>query len=146
MRISDWSSDVCSSDLEIGALSFSVAGAALKLIEEQSSQATAAAHPRTDLAFSALSGLFGDHLIGRRNPVAPQFGFYRDGVRLGITRTALAATFPTAQPRVVIFVHGLCCTETAWQLYQHADDDRSEEHTYELQSLLRIQYAVFCFK
>src|SRR3546814_5519282 len=31
---------------EIGALSFSVAGAALQLIEEQSSQATAAAHPR----------------------------------------------------------------------------------------------------
>src|SRR3546814_5762948 len=113
---------------EIGALSFSVAGAALTLIEEQSSQATAAAHPRTDLAFSALSGLFGEHLIGRRNPVAPQFGFYRDGVRLGITRTALAATFPTAQPRVVIFVHGLCCNETAWKLYQQADDDSTRPY------------------
>src|SRR3546814_14977880 len=71
MRISDWSSDVCSSDL---------------------------------------------------------FGFYRDGVRLGITRTALAATFPTAQPRVVIFVHGLCCNETAWQLYQQADDDSTRPY------------------
>src|SRR3546814_7269077 len=27
-----------------------------------------------------------------------------------------------------------------------ADASRSEEHTYELQSLLRISYAVFCFK
>src|SRR3546814_1975094 len=117
---------------ESGARSFSVAGAALRLCEEQSSQATAAAHPRTDLAFSALSGLFGDHLIGRRNPVAPQFGFYRDGVRLGITRTALAATFPTAQPRVVIFVHGLCCNETAWPLYQQADDDSKRPYGEQL--------------
>src|SRR3546814_13856795 len=115
MRISDWSSDVCSSDLEIGALSFSVAGAALKLIEEQSSQATAAAHPRTDLAFSALSGLFGAHLFGRRNPVAPQFGFYRDGVRLGITHPALAATFHTTKPRLMIFVLVLSCHELSWQ-------------------------------
>src|SRR3546814_2100583 len=28
----------------------------------------------------------------------------------------------------------------------HIDDDRSEEHTSELQSLMRISYAVFCFK
>src|SRR3546814_953066 len=27
-----------------------------------------------------------------------------------------------------------------------ADDDRSEEHTSELQSLMRIPYAVFCLK
>src|SRR3546814_8805545 len=26
------------------------------------------------------------------------------------------------------------------------DDDRSEEHTYELQSLMRISYVVFCLK
>src|SRR3546814_10904951 len=28
----------------------------------------------------------------------------------------------------------------------HPDDDRSEEHTSELQSLMRISYAVFCLK
>src|SRR3546814_9758954 len=27
-----------------------------------------------------------------------------------------------------------------------ADDPRSEEHTYELQSLMRLSYAVFCLK
>src|SRR3546814_7503451 len=31
----------------------------------------------------------------------------------------------------------------AWQLWLHAAD-RSEEHTSELQSLMRISYAVFC--
>src|SRR3546814_2709111 len=31
-----------------------------------------------------------------------------------------------------------------WQLYHY--DARSEEHTSELQSLMRISYAVFCLK
>src|SRR3546814_4945716 len=30
--------------------------------------------------------------------------------------------------------------------WRDADDDRSEEHTSELQSLMRISYAVFCLK
>src|SRR3546814_9926598 len=40
----------------------------------------------------------------------------------------------------------------AWSLQIHVeeravgDDHRSEEHTSELQSLMRISYAVFCFK
>src|SRR3546814_6827801 len=39
----------------------------------------------------------------------------------------------------------------AWQSFgQHGEtdvgDDRSEEHTSELQSLMRISYAVFCLK
>src|SRR3546814_5216850 len=32
------------------------------------------------------------------------------------------------------------------QLAEHPDVDRSEEHTSELQSLMRISYAVFCLK
>src|SRR3546814_5042620 len=31
-------------------------------------------------------------------------------------------------------------------LMQDAEEDRSEEHTSELQSLMRISYAVFCLK
>src|SRR3546814_3416468 len=31
-------------------------------------------------------------------------------------------------------------------LTARSDDDRSEEHTSELQSLMRISYAVFCLK
>src|SRR3546814_5157093 len=33
-----------------------------------------------------------------------------------------------------------------WPQHEHADRFRSEEHTSELQSLLRISYAVFCLK
>src|SRR3546814_9239322 len=32
------------------------------------------------------------------------------------------------------------------KLVLRSDDDRSEEHTSELQSLMRISYAVFCLK
>src|SRR3546814_5308094 len=41
--------------------------------------------------------------------------------------------------------HGL----TRWQVYdwrRRVRDGRSEEHTSELQSLMRISYAVFCLK
>src|SRR3546814_11061656 len=34
----------------------------------------------------------------------------------------------------------------ALEHFQHADAQRSEEHTSELQSLMRISYAVFCLK
>src|SRR3546814_6614922 len=35
----------------------------------------------------------------------------------------------------------------SFQVIEHVlDDDRSEEHTSELQSLMRISYAVFCLK
>src|SRR3546814_3585634 len=33
-----------------------------------------------------------------------------------------------------------------WILETHVHADRSEEHTSELQSLMRISYAVFCLK
>src|SRR3546814_10660643 len=35
---------------------------------------------------------------------------------------------------------------TAADTGQHAEEGRSEEHTSELQSLMRISYAVFCLK
>src|SRR3546814_15135072 len=39
----------------------------------------------------------------------------------------------------------LAHVEAADEMRRHADI-RSEEHTYELQSLMRISYAVFCMK
>src|SRR3546814_8451356 len=36
--------------------------------------------------------------------------------------------------------------EARWQVAQADLDDRSEEHTSELPSLMRISYAVFCLK
>src|SRR3546814_8004159 len=36
--------------------------------------------------------------------------------------------------------------DSAEDIYRLASDPRSEEHTSELQSLMRISYAVFCLK
>src|SRR3546814_4233412 len=51
--------------------------------------------------------------------------------------------------RVRIALVGVLCTLTATSLVGHGDRSaqaRSEEHTSELQSLMRISYAVFCLK
>src|SRR3546814_10322673 len=84
MRISDWSSDVCSSDLR----------------------------PTTDVArntgFGALAQL-GERLLCKHQVIG--------SIPIGST----------------IAAHRLCRA-------------RSEEHTSELQSLMRISYAVFCLK
>src|SRR3546814_9962525 len=87
MRISDWSSDVCSSDLML------CSGAAMPGLPRQ--------HLDEDILKGRLDGA--DAL--NREPCVPQ-DFARFGHR-GI---------------------------------------RSEEHTSELQSLMRISYAVFCLK
>src|SRR3546814_6829946 len=46
------------------------------------------------------------------------------------------------------FVYFLKRSEGTTKIWRAATDrrDRSEEHTSELQSLMRISYAVFCFK
>src|SRR3546814_8872747 len=103
MRISDWSSDVCSSDLRM-IISFSLA-----------------------LVFFLLLGW-----------LSTQVWFYVDlGVlpQLGRPNDALALIlFFLAMPVFTFWATPLA----SWM--------RSEEHTSELQSLMRISYAVFCLK
>src|SRR3546814_3032179 len=51
-----------------------------------------------------------------------------------------------AGTRFVHFGHGLFSSSTLIALAPVALAKRSEEHTSELQSLMRISYAVFCLK
>src|SRR3546814_8990032 len=95
MRISDWSSDVCSSDLRAPA------AVMLAWFEGKLSSARP---------------------IGRSLPVA----VLRPSVAPQVARRAPP---PTAKPLALV-----------------ASQARSEEHTSELQSLMRISYAVFCLK
>src|SRR3546814_7838936 len=95
MRISDWSSDVCSSDL---------------------------------LPWS-----------GKRP-------------RHGCSRAALAQTQSRGQLRPLVHTRR-CRLRAPWQnqprrssMLSERASTRSEEHTSELQSLMRISYAVFCLK
>src|SRR3546814_1395894 len=100
MRISDWSSDVCSSDL-VGDL--------LRTLEALARQCRQA-----DLE------IFGDREMRKDMPAL------RDEADPG------AGAFVRAHRGHVVAVD--------------VDIARSEEHTSELQSLMRISYAVFCLK
>src|SRR3546814_9406364 len=102
MRISDWSSDVCSADLVISASQSSSweAGRALRAGNEPTIPALHCA--MTSWGFETRN--IGELMTGRRR-----------------LRARMAGS-------------GMCI------------DSRSEEHTSELQSLMRISYAVFCLK
>src|SRR3546814_9898499 len=108
MRISDGSSDVCSSDLMAGVVQVE------KGVEFLQGDVDDAQIPALDYAFQTLPA--GVEMYSLRGPLF--FGAARS------LRDALEA-MPTP-PRVFIL--------------------RSEEHTSELQSLMRISYAVFCLK
>src|SRR3546814_5932285 len=123
MRISDWSSDVCSSDLE---LLQSIAAAlrpsfAIELVENSDSELRAAlSSGRIHMALVPLrDGERGDH-------VTP---LYAEPLAMFI-----AADHPLAG-RIEVGPEELAA-ETMIA--------RSEEHTSELQSLMRISYSVFC--
>src|SRR3546814_5630977 len=103
MRISDWSSDVCSSDL-------------LNELDIQTRRGRRVAHP-LKRASKAI----------------------RQGLETGVTTIR--------QDDVIASV----ADALQYISYYHPMDyiralGRSEEHTSELQSLMRISYAVFCLK
>src|SRR3546814_1385913 len=113
MRISDWSSDVCSSDLQ-------GAEAVLGGLEHAE-------------AVLALPGLGAAVLADPRHarPV------YVAGIPIShATRFHSRRPIVRRRPRAC---HLLGANRGRCRL-------RSEEHTYELQSLMRISYAVFCLK
>src|SRR3546814_5826304 len=134
MRISDWSSDVCSSDLDVFAVDLvnvaALAGQAHLIVFSQN--------------WPGLKG----HQCGKRG----QQGLLHDHRLLGLE--ARQAAFH----EVELGLMGQWPVEnTILDLVGHlADGDvrhaqarlplRSEEHTSELQSLMRISYAVFCLK
>src|SRR3546814_10094182 len=111
MRISDWSSDVCSSDLSV---TLSVRGA--------------------QLAFLQLVA------IARQEGLEPADLLEPLGQPHEVVGLAGGAVGDQAEGLAVGRVVHLRCVELAQQI------QRSEEHTSELQSLMRISYAVFCLK
>src|SRR3546814_7943494 len=96
MRISDWSSDVCSSDLQFAML----------------------------------------------NPVASRVGERRPSATIS---NGAASLVPSASVSVTPCA-SIARDTTAAGIESPASGARSEEHTSELQSLMRISYAVFCLK
>src|SRR3546814_2889441 len=110
MRISDWSSDVCSSDLAERAVP---------------------AGPRPVHEFHAAFGAF-----------VPEHRTHLVALELGVGVVGVRELDPQRCERTQVVQ---AAAQFAAALVHH-DVHRSEEHTSELQSLMRISYAVFCLK
>src|SRR3546814_3690188 len=106
MRISDWSSDVCSSDL-----GFAVVAQEVRALAQRSADAS-----------RDIKGL-----------IQASTGEVREGARL-VNQTGQSLTEIVTAVKKVADIIG------------EISSARSEEHTSELQSLMRISYAVFCLK
>jgi hypothetical protein len=73
-------------------------------------------HPRGRLAQGALNGVWGDRLERTGNALSIPMAVRVGGRDVPADRDALAAAFPQATARPVVFVHGLCESDAAWGL------------------------------
>src|SRR3546814_10525805 len=108
MRISDWSSDVCSSDLRMYDL-------------YPGQRAT------------------GEVLLEGRNVIDPK-------TDVNLLRAQIGVVFQKPTPFPMSIYDNIAFGIRLYEKVSKADMNRSEEHTSELQSLIRISYAVFCLK
>src|SRR3546814_6342184 len=135
MRISDWSSDGCSSDLPVAYTTHAFGrygGFQTGLLIYVSRVAAIAAS--ANLIVSYAAALWAPLASGAPK-IAAIIGYISIatllnavGVRAGMAMVYVISILKLAPLILLIFV------------------GRSEEHTSELQSLLRISYAVFCLK
>src|SRR3546814_9673363 len=119
MRISDWSSDVCSSDLGGTAIDRWIVNDRQGLFDEPQQRAI---RYTQNLWLRVEGGL---RAVDTTADVI-------DSV-LGWSQQEALVELKRIEARV---------PRPYWDVYQN----RSEEHTSELQSLMRISYAVFCLK
>jgi pimeloyl-ACP methyl ester carboxylesterase len=73
-------------------------------------------HPRGRLAQGALNGVWGDRLEEAASPLAVAMAVRSGGCDVAPERDALAAAFPSATARPVVFIHGLCESDAAWSI------------------------------
>src|SRR3546814_2799021 len=137
MRISDWSSDVCSSDLSAGGMHELLRRCALAVLTTGSTtddpRAARELYPDFDIQVHQLDRGLRLDLFN-----APAIAFVDGQIIRGVAELLAAVV------RDLVY--------TAIELGPDCDGElessaaRSEEHTSELQSLMRISYAVFCLK
>jgi pimeloyl-ACP methyl ester carboxylesterase len=72
--------------------------------------------PRGGLVVGVLNGLRGDVLEAEGSPLHQPMAVRVRGRPVDPTPDALAAAFPVARPRLVVFLHGLMETERAWRI------------------------------
>ena len=70
--------------------------------------------PERDAVLAALNGVLGDDLEAAGSPLALPMEARLDGRPLALEPKALRLAVPGARGRLVLFVHGLCMNEMAW--------------------------------
>src|SRR3546814_3131544 len=133
MRISDWSSDVCSSDLRWDASLYDLL----------------AAYGQVKLRSEPVV-----HMVARRPVVTLDAALHHLSRLIGVTldwaelSAFLPADYDGPLRRSAVASSFLAALELARQgrVDLKQDGARSEEHTSELQSPMRISYAVVCLK
>src|SRR3546814_1759331 len=146
MRISDWSSDVCSSDLVADTLERDVT-AIMVQTGWQRSLSRGASHQVTngDAESIGISGGVGGRgsqtAKGKAGQASGNEGGSTASINLQTSDLGVGST--DARSSIDIVNHDV---RNAIANAERAASRRSEEHTSELQSLMRISYAVFCLK
>src|SRR3546814_1818321 len=127
MRISDWSSDVCSSDLSLSRVMADVVPDEHRMAAAAYRRLWAAYEENRDLilmgAYRPGNDPVIDEAVQRRQEI---LDFIRQDQKSFIDLDTSAAALIASSDR--------------------SRGQRSEEHTSELQSLMRTSYAVFCLK
>ena len=85
---------------------------------------------RSAVAIAAVNGLYGDHLTKRYNPLASAMSVRHRGKPVALTTDSLAAVFPTASDRVVVFLHGWCLTEQSWSRRPRVGCEDQDNRSY----------------
>src|SRR3546814_7898958 len=124
MRISDWSSDVCSSDLKPSSW------------KGAPSPFGSSAHPANDVQEADKAAFL--YSCKHRCRSGSQRCKYSHMRQLRPANIDLESRIAVADD--------IDCPRTPAILPKSKPELRSEEHTSELQSLMRISYAVFCLK
>src|SRR3546814_2921597 len=132
MRISDWSSDVCSSDLDPGPGCHAQHPAQEQPPFETVLQQAALPRAQPDRALLLQAEALPPrrHSLRQARRQLPGYGPAR-------LNAAVASR---------LCVYGLDAPGLQLARARGREVDRSEEHTSELQSLMRNSYAVFCLK
>jgi pimeloyl-ACP methyl ester carboxylesterase len=89
--------------------------------------------PRGAALVAAINGLIGDTLERRQSPLVQPMALRVGGEPIGLTRAELDAAYPTATPRIAVFLHGLMETEFSWRWgVQRTGDSYGEMIEHEL--------------
>src|SRR3546814_3102612 len=132
MRISDWSSDVCSSDLLLPARAphgSTRKGFRAHFTRCSTTISLTCSERRPPIGFISMRSL---KTCAQTMPQAAYSKWNNLRIAFALKPTRIDGT---VQDRT---------DNSTWAAVGHAE--RSEEHTSELQSLMRISYAVFCLK